>query len=220
MDVRRKQKQDHIRRTRGAGAAKVSAKKAELGRRTKIKKQFRKILQTESAPSSSSSYLDDTEDIPHFYKPDIPTPPPVDINEIHAAQDFDSDDDNDHQPRNESDIDSEREDSMATAKGAKKSKLEKTLERVQSGRVQKQHTKSSKPNPFAHAASKAAQEKAEKLTAIAEAKRLKEEANQKRKEYYSQRNKTRSKMQQKTRKGQPVMANQISHMLDKIKALS
>ncbi|KAJ3039374.1 hypothetical protein HDV00_012250 [Rhizophlyctis rosea] len=202
MDQRRKLKQDHLRRTRGAGAAKMAAKKVEIGRRIKVKKQYRKLLQHEAEPSQSS-YLDETDDAPSFYVPDVPQP-----DEEEAAvektetpgEEVESDGDDEHiQPAGEG--------RGANWAGAK-------MNKVKGGRVQKQ---SSKPNPFAKAASKAAREKAEREAAIEEARCQKEEANQKRKEYYSQRNKTRSKLQQRTKKGQPVMANQISHMLDKIK---
>ncbi|KAI8591224.1 hypothetical protein BDZ88DRAFT_505538 [Geranomyces variabilis] len=73
-----------------------------------------------------------------------------------------------------------------------------------------------KPNPYAKLVKEAERAKQEKLAAAEEAKRLKAEQEAARKDYYTKRNNTRNHLQKKTRKGQPVMANQISHLLDKI----
>ncbi|KAJ3173355.1 hypothetical protein HDU87_007624 [Geranomyces variabilis] len=73
-----------------------------------------------------------------------------------------------------------------------------------------------KPNPYAKLVKEAERAKQEKLAAAEEARRLKAEQEAARKDYYTKRNNTRNHLQKKTRKGQPVMANQISHLLDKI----
>ncbi|KAI8913855.1 hypothetical protein DFJ77DRAFT_464917 [Powellomyces hirtus] len=73
-----------------------------------------------------------------------------------------------------------------------------------------------KPNPYAKMVQAAEQRKAERQAAFDEAKRLKAEQEAGRKQYYTKRNNTRDQLQKKTRRGQPVMANQISHLLDKI----
>ncbi|KAJ3152460.1 hypothetical protein HDU86_005641 [Geranomyces michiganensis] len=73
-----------------------------------------------------------------------------------------------------------------------------------------------KPNPFAKLVKEAERVKQEKLAAAEEARRLKTEQAAARKDYYAKRSNTRNHLQKKTRKGQPVMANQISHLLDKI----
>ncbi|KAI8827126.1 uncharacterized protein EV422DRAFT_512756 [Fimicolochytrium jonesii] len=77
-------------------------------------------------------------------------------------------------------------------------------------------TKPRKADPFAKAVREAQKKKAERQAAIEEAQRLKKEKEEGRDAYYKKRNNVRDKLQMKTRKGQPVMANQISHLLDKI----
>ncbi|KAI9003229.1 hypothetical protein BC832DRAFT_560260 [Gaertneriomyces semiglobifer] len=74
-----------------------------------------------------------------------------------------------------------------------------------------------KPNPFAKQVAIAAERKAAREAAIAEAARLRAEQQRGRQEYYKQRNAVKSKMVRKTKKGQPVMASQIELLLGKIK---
>ncbi|KAJ3182243.1 hypothetical protein HDU85_003285 [Gaertneriomyces sp. JEL0708] len=72
-------------------------------------------------------------------------------------------------------------------------------------------------NPFAKQVAIAAERKAAREAAIAEAARLRAEQQRGRQEYYKQRNAVKSKMVRKTKKGQPVMASQIELLLGKIK---
>ncbi|KAJ3023421.1 hypothetical protein HKX48_003338 [Thoreauomyces humboldtii] len=84
------------------------------------------------------------------------------------------------------------------------------------GRGKGADAKAHRPNPYAKMVAEAEQRKLARQAAFDEARRLKDEQNSQRKQYYTNRNNTRVKLQMKTRKGQPVMANQISHLLDKI----
>ncbi|KAJ3280364.1 hypothetical protein HK104_000714 [Borealophlyctis nickersoniae] len=207
MDRRRQLKRQNILRTKGAGAAKLADRKAELARRSKVKKQFRKLLEKEGVEDGMGVGViaEEEDDVPSFYVPDVAP-------EQEAGED-DVNEDGEDNVNEEEETGAEDAGSARRAPQRNPRKQKDVLKGVKGGKVQKQ---SSKPNPFRKLMDKAAKEKAERHAAFEEEKKRREEASQQRKDYYEKRNQTRSKLNRKTKKGQPVMANLVSHLLEKI----
>ncbi|KAL2911497.1 hypothetical protein HK105_209028 [Polyrhizophydium stewartii] len=95
---------------------------------------------------------------------------------------------------------------------------------AQSNRKQSARARKPKPNPFSRAVERRDAER-RKADEAREAERIRmqelraqREAKEAHKaQYIAQRRRTQASLSKKTRKGQPVMANVIDHLLDKIK---
>ncbi|KAI9206237.1 uncharacterized protein BJ171DRAFT_43817 [Polychytrium aggregatum] len=85
-----------------------------------------------------------------------------------------------------------------------------------SGAPQKPHSGSSKPTPFKKVQMELDKKKAEEQRQREEEQKQKEEQRAKRAEYYAKRREDRNMMLKKTKKGQPVISNQISRLLGKL----
>ncbi|TPX64432.1 hypothetical protein SpCBS45565_g05849 [Spizellomyces sp. 'palustris'] len=179
------------------------AKKAEMIRRTKIKKEYYKLLKKDGL-SQNVLQLEEKADISSSR---------TEERNHDALEAYSSDQE---EKVNESANDMSESDSEKI----EKAHVSKSLGNARQGQKRERKNKRpAKPNPFAKLAVEAERKKAERQAAIEESKRLKEEQNQKRKEYYTKRNDVRDKLQRKTRKGQPVMANQVLHLLEKIQGM-
>ncbi|KND02801.1 uncharacterized protein SPPG_01882 [Spizellomyces punctatus DAOM BR117] len=179
------------------------AKKAEMIRRTKIKKEYYKLLKTEGL-GQNESQLEEKADI--FSSQ-------TEERTHDALEGYSSD-------QKEKLYESANDTSESDSEKIDKADVPKSLGKTrQSQKREKKSKRPAKPNPFGKLIVEAERKKAERQAAIEESKRLKEEQNQKRKEYYAKRNDVRDKLQRKTRKGQPVMANQVLHLLEKIQGM-
>ncbi|KAI9098236.1 hypothetical protein DFS34DRAFT_593712 [Phlyctochytrium arcticum] len=186
-------------------------------RRTKIKKEYYKMLKREgvehvkavdmSGDESENDHMDEARN-QGDEQPDADNDSEQEIVIDDNGEPYTSDEEDD-----ESEAETSRDNSRSTKSSTKSPSKSKSKSKSNS-----KPSKPHKPNPFAKSLAIAAQQKKEREESIAEAKRLREERDAGRKAYYTQRNNTRSKLQQRTRKGQPVMANQLSHLLAKIQS--
>ncbi|KAI8929973.1 hypothetical protein BC831DRAFT_441784, partial [Entophlyctis helioformis] len=192
---------------------KVQKKKQSLAHLSKVKREYRKVLAKESRPETLQGDVRDSQ------------------------QENSDDDDDDNQQQH--DADTRRQEpqrqpqrrtgahrSDAPADGEQGDNGRGTISKSgKGGKSDKQPQRRPRANPFANAAKKREQEKQEKEAAReAERQRREQEAAARQQRdahkaaYIKQRHQTTVSLSKKTRKGQPVMANLIDHLLTKIQA--
>ncbi|KAF9429556.1 hypothetical protein BGZ94_010327 [Podila epigama] len=205
----------------GSDAYKGHAKKlkADLIHKAKVKKDYAKVLKQEEENTPEfykqifgEKTIDDEGNIVEYNDPNA-------NEEDEEMEDAPSDDDNDDDEEDEEESqysegsDSEKEE-KSTPKNAEVKKNEKTKPGKQDDGTFK---RAAKPNPFKAAIEKREAEKKAIQEARERAQRARADAKKGRDAYYANRNKTTKKIQEKTPRGQPVLANQIKMMLGKIK---
>ncbi|KAG0265656.1 hypothetical protein BG011_004255 [Mortierella polycephala] len=208
----------------GSEAYKGHAKKlkAELIHKAKVKKDFAKVLKKEE------------ENTPDFYKKIFGEKTIDDNGDVveyktgRSQQEQDdemsgSDEDAEMQEsgsgsEEEEQGDSEEEEEKPASKKSKGKKGDVSSATTKPGKQEDGSFKrAQKPNPFKAAIEKREAEKKAIQDARERAQRERALAKKGRDAYYANRQKTTTRMREKTPKGQPVLANQIKMMLGKIK---
>ncbi|KAF9431752.1 hypothetical protein BGZ76_011738 [Entomortierella beljakovae] len=205
----------------GSEAYKGHAKKlkADLIHKATVKKEYAKVLKREE------------ENTPEFYKKIFGEKTIDDEGNIVAynngeEQDGDSADDDDDEDMEdaesesgEEEVEEEEEEEEKPSKNAKGKKNTPSKTAPQKNGKQEDGTfkRAHKPNPFKAAIEKREAEKKAIQEARDRVQRERALAKKGRDAYYNNREKTTRKMQEKTSRGQPVLANQIKMMLGKIK---